>query len=59
MHITNNEDKTINFKPKDFSKIIKKLTNNNHKLKPIILNSNRSNKNNIINQIKIKNNIVQ
>ena len=55
LHITDNEDKTINFKPKDFSKIIKKLTNNNYKLKPIILNSNKSNYNNIINQIKIKN----
>ena len=55
LHITDNEDKTINFKPKELSKIIKKLTNNNNKLKPIIINSNRINYNNIINQIKIKN----
>ena len=33
LHITDNEDKTINFKPKELSKIIKKLTNNNNKLK--------------------------
>ena len=55
LHITDNEDKTINFRPKELSKIIKKLTNNNYKLKPIITNSNRINYNNIINQIKIKN----
>ena len=55
LHITDNEDKTINFRPKELSKIIKKLTNNNNKLKPIITNSNRINYNNIINQIKIEN----
>ena len=55
LHITDNDNKTIQFKPKDISKYIKKLTSNNIKLKPIIINSNKTNYNNIINKIKIKN----
>ena len=37
------------------SKYIKKLTSNNNRLKPIIINANKANYNNIINKIKIKN----
>ena len=54
LHITDNDNKTIQFKPKDISKYIKKLTSNN-KLKPIIINANPTNYINIINKIKIKN----
>ena len=56
LHITDNDNKTLHFKPKDISKYIKKLTSNNNQLKPIIINANKANYNNIINKIKIKNN---
>ena len=55
LHITDDDNKTIPFKPKDMSKYIKKLTSNNNRLKPIIINANKANYNNIINKIKIKN----
>ena len=55
LHITDEDNKTINFRPKDISKYIKKLTNNKYNLKPIIINSNKPNYNNIINKIQIKN----
>ena len=55
LHITDDNNKTIQFKPKDISRYIKKLTNDKNKLKPIIINSTKANYNNIINKIKIKN----
>jgi hypothetical protein len=55
LHITDSDDKTINFKPKNISKYLKKLTTNAYKIKPIIINSNKLNYNNIINKIQIHN----
>ena len=55
LHITDSDDKTINFKPKNISKYLKKLTTNAYKIKPIIINSNKLNYNNIINKIQINN----
>jgi len=55
LHITDSDDKTINYKPKNISKYLKKLTNNAYKIKPIIINSNKLNYNNIINKIQIHN----
>ena len=56
LHITDNDDKTILFKPKNISKYLKRLTSNDDQLKPIIINENKPNYNNIINKIKINNN---
>ena len=55
LHITDSDDKTINYKPKNISKYLKKLTTNAYKVKPIIINSNKLNYNNIINKIQIHN----
>ena len=55
LKITDNDDKCIQFKPKDISKIIKNLSKEQSELKPVIIESNRENNNNIINKIKIMN----
>ena len=55
LKITDNDDKCIQFKPKDISKIIKNLSKEQSELKPVIIESNRENYNNIINKIKIMN----
>ena len=55
LHITDSDDKTINYKPKNISKYLKKLTTNAYKIKPIIINSNKLDYNNIINKIQIHN----
>ena len=55
LHITDSDDKTINYKPKNISKYLKKLTTNEYKVKPIIINSNKLDYINIINKIQIHN----
>ena len=55
LQITDNNNKTIKFRPIDISKYLKKLVSNNEQLKPIITNSNKTSYINIINKIKLKN----
>ena len=55
LHITDSNDNTILYKPKNISKYLKNLTSSSDNLKPIIINSNKPNYFNIINKIKIKN----
>ena len=53
LHITDMDDKTLKFKPKDISKYLKILKSNINinKIKPIIINTDKIDYNNIINNI--------